>query len=525
VEIKHSPWNPNARRFSLPPPVWRWLNGQAPQGLAAFIVMLVLVAALAWGYLQSLASVRIIVDGTARNLHTNQTSVATVLRDAGVKTWPQDRIVPPLDTPIEDGDAIRVDHARPVVVNVDGQTIHTRSLKSAPAEILADLGFMLSPYDKIIVDSQPPVSVSQPVEALASASAGRWTAASLSSRSPREVGLAGLSQMPRSITVQRAVTLNVRTNGTAPVTLHTTAPTVGEALREAGMTLYLADRVSPDLSTPVSDGQAVSIEPAVPLTILADGHHLHTRTHRKTVSEALAEVGVPLSGLDYTDPVPNAPLKPDMTIRVVRVAETFRIEQEPVPFEIQWLPDAEMEIDTRSLKQTGENGVLQNRIRVRYEDGKEVSRQLEDSGIIREPKNKIISYGTQIIVRTLDTPNGPVEYWRRIRMLATAYTASTAGTSKTATYYGRTRLGWQMRFGIVAVDPAVVRLGSRVYVANYGIGDAGDTGNAIKGRRIDLGFDDEDPRVWQWYRWTDVYLLTPVPDNVSYVIADWPPEP
>ena len=525
MEIKHSPWDPNTRRFSLPPlPVGHWLNRQAPQGLAAFVVTLVFVAALAWGYLHSLATVRIIVDGTARTLHTNQTSVANVLRDAGVTTWPQDRIVPPLDTPIEDGDAIRVDHARPVVVHVDGQTLRTRSLKSAPAEILADLGLKLSPYDKIIMDGQPAASVSQPVESTSSL-ARRLTAASLTSRSPREAGLAGLSQIPRSITVQRAMTLNVRTNGTASVTLHTTAPTVGEALREAGMTLYLADRVSPDLSTPLGEGQAVNIEPAVPVTILADGRHLRTRTHRKTVSEALAEVGVPLVGLDYTDPAPNAPLKPDMAIRVIRVAETFRIEQEPVPFEIQWLPDSEMEIDTRSLKQGGENGVLQKRIRVRSEDGKEVSRQLEDSGVIREPKTKIISYGIKIIVRTLDTPNGPVEYWRKIKMLATSYSASTSGTPKSASYYGRTRLGWQMRFGIVAVDPAVIRLGSRVYVPNYGVGDAGDTGSAIKGKRIDLGYDDDDPRVWQWYRWTDVYLLTPVPDNFSYVIPDWPPEP
>ena len=483
-------------------------------------MLLVLVAALAWSYLQSLASVRIIVDGTARTLRTNQTRVANVLRDAGVKTWPQDRVIPPMHTPIEDGDAIRVDHARPVVVNVDGRTIQTRSLKSSPVDIVTDLGFVLSPYDKLIVEGQPVASTSPPVE-MASSSAGRLTAASLSSRSFREIGL----PVPRNITVQRAVTLNVRTNGAAAVMLHTTAPTIGEALREAGMTLYLADRVSPDLSTPLSDGQAVNIEPAVPVTILADGRHLHTRTHRKTVSEALAEVGVPLVGLDYTDPAPNAPLKPDTSIRVVRVAETFRIEQEPVPFEIQWLPDSEMEIDTRSLKQGGENGVLQKRIRVRTEDGKEVSRQLDDSGVIREPKTKIISYGTKIIVRTLDTPTGPVEYWRKIRMLATSYSASTSGTPKSAPYYGRTRLGWQMRFGIVAVDPAVVRLGSRVYVANYGTGDAGDTGSAIKGKRIDLGYDDDDPRVWQWYRWTDVYLLTPVPDNISYVIPDWPPEP
>jgi len=124
-------------------------------------VLLVFVAALAWSYFQSLASVRIIVDGTASTLRTNQTKVVDVLHDAGVKTWPQDRVIPPMNTPIEDGDAIRVDHARPVVVNVDGRTIQTRSLKSSPIDIVTDLGFVLSPYDKLIVDGQPVASVSQ----------------------------------------------------------------------------------------------------------------------------------------------------------------------------------------------------------------------------------------------------------------------------------------------------------------------------------------------------------------------------
>jgi uncharacterized protein YabE (DUF348 family) len=476
--------------------------------------MLILVVALAWNYVQSLAVVRIIEDGKSRTVHTNQATVATVLRDAGVKLYPEDRVVPPLTMWMENGDAIRVDHARPVEVRVGNTTYHIRSLKSAPMDILAELKVQVSPYDKVIVDGQA-------IQTPAVQSAGRLVVASLSSRASYDAG----APVPRSITVQRAVTLTVNSTTAQLLTLHTTATTIGEAMREAGMTIYLADRVNPDLGTPVSDGQVVNIEPAMPITILADGRHLHTRTHRKTVAEALAEVGVPLQGLDYTDPAPDVMLKRDMTVRVVRVSETFRIEQEPVPYEIQWLPDVNMEIDTRELTQVGENGVLQKRIRVRYEDGMEVSRQLEDSGIIRPPKTKVISYGQKIVIRTLDTPEGPIEYWRKIRMLATAYTASTAGTPKGAPYYGRTRLGWPMRFGIVAVDPNVVLLRSRVYVPNYGIGDAGDTGGAIKGRRIDLGYDDGDPIVWTWYRWTDVYLLTPVPDNVNYVIADWPVEP
>jgi resuscitation-promoting factor RpfB len=515
MNLNHSPWDPESRRFSLPPlPVWRLLTWHAPQGLIALVAMTALALAMVWGYVQSLATVRVVVDGTIRTIRTNQVTVAAVLRDADVKLYPEDRVSPLLYAPVEDGEAIRVEHARPVVVNVDGRMIQARSLKSAPADILADLGIRLSPHDKLVVDGQT-------VEAAAPGTVEKPTTTLLSTRASRDTS----SSVPRNITVLRAVEMTVRSNDAPPVTLHTTASTVGEAVRQAGMTLYLADTVQPDLGTPAQAGQVVTIDRAVPLTIEADGRHLHTRTHSKTAADALAEAGIALEGQDYSVPVPSASLKPDITIRVVRVAETFRIEQEPVPFEIQWMPDPEMEIDNQDLKQAGENGVLQKRIRVRYEDGLEVSRRLEDSGIIRPPKTKVITYGTKIVIRTMETPDGPVEYWRKLRMLATSYSASTAGTPKTAKYYGRTALGWVMRFGIVAVDPRVVKLGSRVYVFGYGVGDAGDTGGAIKGKRIDLGYDDDDPRVWTWHRWTDVYLLTPVPDNVSYVVADWPQEP
>jgi 3D (Asp-Asp-Asp) domain-containing protein len=135
------------------------------------------------------------------------------------------------------------------------------------------------------------------------------------------------------------------------------------------------------------------------------------------------------------------------------------------------------------------------------------------------PTTKIMGYGTNIIVRTLDTPSGPVQYWRKIRVLATSYSAATAGTSPDAPWYGRTRLGLQMRFGIVAVDPRYIALSSEVYVPGYGVGFAGDTGGAIKGRRIDLGYDDDN--LVLWYRWVDVYLLTPVPpaDQISYILG------
>ncbi len=68
-------------------------------------------------------------------------------------------------------------------------------------------------------------------------------------------------------------------------------------------------------------------------------------------------------------------------------------------------------------------------------------------------------------------------------MVATAYTADCYGCS------GRTALGYRAGHGVVAVDPRIIPLGTRLYIPGYGMAVAGDTGGAIIGRRIDLGFN------------------------------------
>jgi 3D (Asp-Asp-Asp) domain-containing protein len=291
---------------------------------------------------------------------------------------------------------------------------------------------------------------------------------------------------------------------------------VGEALRRAGLTLYLADGVEPGLSERVQAGMDVRIDRSVPVAVQVDGRTLRTRTHRERVDEVLADLKIVLTGQDYATPTLDAPLGSDATIRVVRVSERFEIVQDPIPFESAWQPDPDLEIDQQRLLQEGARGILERRIRLRYEDGHEVARTVENEYVAVPPTTKIMGYGTKIVVRTLDTPTGPVEYWRVIRMLATSYSASTAGTPRSSPWYGRTRTGEIMRFGIVAVDPRMIDLRTEVYVENYGVGYAGDTGGAIKGRRIDLGYDDDN--LVLWYRWVDVYLLTPVPDQINYVL-------
>ena len=69
---------------------------------------------------------------------------------------------------------------------------------------------------------------------------------------------------------------------------------------------------------------------------------------------------------------------------------------------------------------------------------------------------------------------------------------------------GYTATGEYVRHGIAAVDPNHIPLGTRLYVDGYGEAIAADTGGAIRGNRIDLGFDSYQEAI-NWGR-RDVYV-------------------
>ena len=215
----------------------------------------------------------------------------------------------------------------------------------------------------------------------------------------------------------------------------------------------------------------------------------------------------------------------DALITIRRIREEIEYEEELLPFDTIWQPDDAIPLDQRQVDQEGQAGIQRYRYRVRYEDGVAVSRTLEDSWVAVEPVTKIIAYGQAITPKTLETADGTITYWRKIRMYATAYSPARSGTPKTAPWYGRTRLGMELRQGVVAVDPAVVNMQQKLYIPDYGFAIAGDTGGGVKGKHLDLGYSDDDYRAWHW--WTDVYLLWPPPASyaIPYILPNWPQYP
>ena len=139
--------------------------------------------------------------------------------------------------------------------------------------------------------------------------------------------------------------------------------------------------------------------------------------------------------------------------------------------------------------QAGINGYVQREYSVTYEDGVEVGRVLLSEAVV-QPDNRIIAQGTAVVAAAVAAPVGDPQCAHTLRVWATWYTAASAGGGTTAT-------GTVVRKGTVAVDPRVIPLGTRMYIPGYGYGIAEDTGGAVVGNIIDLGYGAGDVKDWR----------------------------
>lgn len=270
--------------------------------------------------------------------------------------------------------------------------------------------------------------------------------------------------------------------------------------------------------TPPPAITAVSTPPVFPITIYADGLMIHTTTHTGSITAVLAQSNIALTGDDYTRPSQETILRPGDSLQVVRVSYDYKIVDTPTPFQTIWQATDQLEIDQQAIIEPGHTGITRARWRVRYENGVEVGQTLDTEWVERQPVNQVVGYGTHIVLRVVDTPSGPREYWRVVKMRVTSYTAASSGKEPDDPGYGYTASGYGVAQGIVAVDRSIVPFGSYVYVPGYGVGYVGDTGGGVRGRWIDLGYSETDFIPWSGY--IDVYYLAPAPspEDINFLL-------
>lgn len=285
----------------------------------------------------------------------------------------------------------------------------------------------------------------------------------------------------------------------------TSAQTVGAFLEERGIVPGPRDYVHPAADTPLTDNLMVEYSPAVPVRLVTASGTKTIVTTADDVGALLEEQGIHLGKHDIVHPSLADPIVAYATVRIARVVkwvskEKRRIAQRTI-HEIDFsLPPGEVKVVRR-----GQAGIALTMVDFTQTDGK-LRKRVVSTHMLRKPQARVIAEGVGTENAIADFARHGLEKTSYIasgamNMVATAYTAGCAGCT------GYTATGYRAGHGIVAVDPSVIPLGTRLYIPGYGFAIAGDTGGAIRGNRIDLGFNSLSDAIQFGRRVVKVYRL------------------
>lgn len=318
----------------------------------------------------------------------------------------------------------------------------------------------------------------------------RWAAAATVLALATAIGTLAAAHLPVAVVLQV---------GDRVVAVRTHAGTVGELLREAGVAVGPHDRLAPAPARQVRNGMLITVRRARPVVLRVGGKRRLVMTAAGTVTEFLHETRVEVRPGDRVYPAPEKALRPGATVRVVRIETRVVSKAESLPYARITSPDPVLPRGMIHVVSAGRPGLRVRRVAVTTADGVVVARKVVDAVTLRPPQDLIIRVGT----RRLIASRGEFAGKEFIYMEATGY----------APWHGRgvdgtTSTGMKAGYGVVAVDPQLIPLRSVLYIEGYGRAIAGDVGSAIKGRRIDLGFNTAREAYRFGRRPVRVYILS-----------------
>lgn len=155
--------------------------------------------------------------------------------------------------------------------------------------------------------------------------------------------------------------------------------------------------------------------------------------------------------------------------------KVVKLETTRIPYEVRYVFDRSLGPGRMLKTRNGIDGYVKRLVQYEDKDGKLLNPEVlfEER---QEPVSAVINIGRD----GWETTRGNYTRKRVLVMEATGY--SHEETDMT------TAMGLRTGYGIVAVDPRTIKLGTKVFVEGYGFAIVGDTGGAIKGNRIDLCF-------------------------------------
>lgn len=298
-------------------------------------------------------------------------------------------------------------------------------------------------------------------------------------------------------------------------TFKTRQATVEQFLKENNIIIGEYDKANYQTEEELTDNMLIEIRRGVPFVVVTADREISASTTMATVENALWEAGIKLGEQDEVSPDKNAPVTKDMRITLSKVEVADITQTEVIAHETVKEASSKMYKGESKVVREGNDGEKQVTYRVTRKDGEEIDREIVGETVTVAAVNTVIQEGTKEKeaakpAAVLSSRSGG-RYKKVVQCKATAYDTSPAQNGGHTTTAMGTRLG----YGVIAVDPNVIPLGSRVYVESadggnswvYGYAIASDTGGAIKGNRVDLCFNSGGEAKQFGVKQATVYVL------------------
>ncbi len=284
----------------------------------------------------------------------------------------------------------------------------------------------------------------------------------------------------------------------APQHVKTQAADVAGLLEGARVDVGEGDVVTPPQDAEITDGMTVVVRHSVPVVVRMGDESVDVDVVGATVADALVAIGVDPEANPAVSPAIDTPLEPGLLITVPDSFTRVTQQDVEVPFEVETHEDPSLPKGTTRTIIAGVNGLTMRVYRSVVTNGIEGAPVMTAEQVVSEPVTEILAVGTGTgtdaaaeakaqlrTARARRAKSLPATAGKKMRVVSTGYSAAEPGIGggpNTATGHKAVR-------GVIAVDPDVIPLGTRVYVPGYGYAIAYDTGGAVKGKHIDLCFN------------------------------------
>ena len=196
---------------------------------------------------------------------------------------------------------------------------------------------------------------------------------------------------------------------------------------------------------------------------------------------------------------------------VESISDKIEVVDSEIPFNTQYVETDKLLPGISEIQEKGEKGVLRQVVKTFEVDGQINDQQVLTSFEFISPKQEVIIRNSKPIPKKKVLIENSIPVVEEGFELAKMNISLTLKVEATAyTYTGnKTATGVEPREGLIAVDPKVIAMGSKLYVEGYGYAIAADTGGAIRGNKIDVFF----PTFRQCIDWgrksVQIYVLQP----------------